>query len=308
MRWFGWFRRGGRGRKRAEASVVAEDRRFRRIEGRRYVRGSPYLLPKDDAEIHRLDFQHYMLRYALRSNYVAPVGQPHDILDVGTGTSRWALEMALAFPTANVMSIDLVEPPVDADVGKKKRPDVRPPNYSFVTANVLEGLPFPGMSFDFVHQRLLVGAIPAVRWPEVIGELARVTRPGGWVELVEAAPTPNVGPALQALWNWLVVACDRRGLDAQVGPKIGDMLKAAGLQSVSYQEVDLPIGRYGGRLGTLSETNLISFLTSVRGLVLSYELTTAEQFDAAMAAARKEIARGRFIWPYFVAYGQRPLA
>src|SRR5260221_6576571 len=116
MRWFGWFRRRAPAND-AQSRVVAEDRRFRLIGGRRYVRGSPYLLPKDDAEIHRLDFQHYMLHSALRSNYLAPIGQPRDILDVGTGTGRWALEMALAFPAANVVGVDLVAPPVDAEAG-----------------------------------------------------------------------------------------------------------------------------------------------------------------------------------------------
>ncbi|MFI5274463.1 MAG: class I SAM-dependent methyltransferase [Ktedonobacterales bacterium] len=286
---------------------MAEDHRFRLVGGRRYVRGSPYLLPKDDGEMHRLDFQHYMLRYALRSNYVAPISQPHDILDVGTGTSRWALEMALAFPAANVIGVDLVAPPVDSTTTKGKQADLRTENYAFVTANILERLPFPGMSFDFVHQRLLVGALPADRWPEVIAEIVRVTRPGGWVELVEAAPALGNGPALQALTEWLVVACEKRGLDAVVGPKIGTMLQATGLQGVNYQQADLPVGRHGGRLGTLTETNLISFLTSIRGLVLSYGLTDGQHFDAALAAAQKEIARGGVIWPYFVAYGQRPI-
>jgi ubiquinone/menaquinone biosynthesis C-methylase UbiE len=309
MRLFGWFRPRGQAMA-TRSSIVTEDRRFRLIGGRRYVRGSPYLLPKDDAEIHRLDFQHYMLRYALRSNYLAPIGQPRDILDAGTGTGRWATEMAQTFPTANVVGVDLVTAAVDTDAEKQmqKGLDIRPDNYTFVTANILERLPFPGMSFDFVHQRLLVGAIPAVRWPDDIMELVRVTRPGGWVELVEAAPPPGGGPALQALSTWLVRACEKRGLDAVVGPRIGEMLQAAGLEAVRYQEADLPIGLYGGRLGTLTETNLISFYTSIRGLVLMYELTTGEQFDAALAEARREIAQGRWIWPYFVAFGQRPSA
>jgi 2-polyprenyl-3-methyl-5-hydroxy-6-metoxy-1,4-benzoquinol methylase len=110
----------GRASTGAQSQGAGEDRRFRQIGGRRYVRGSPYLLPKDDAEINRLDFQHYMLRFALRNNYLAPLGQPRDILDVGTGTGRWALEMALAFPGANVVGIDLVAPPVDAEAGTKR--------------------------------------------------------------------------------------------------------------------------------------------------------------------------------------------
>jgi hypothetical protein len=57
----------------------------------------------------------------------------------------------------------------------------------------------------------------------------------------------------------------------------------------------------------MSETNLISFLTSIRALALAYGITNAQTFDDALSAARFEIQRGRFIWPYFVAYGQRPL-
>src|SRR5262249_51801752 len=148
----------------------------------------------------------------------------------------------------------------------------------------------------------LVGAIPAVRWEEVVEELVRVTRPGGWVELVEAEPPLHGGPALTALYEWLVTACERRGLDAVVGPKIGGMLQSAGLQAVSYQEEDIPTGRYGGRLGALAETNLISFLTSIRGLVLSYGLADVQQFDGCLEAARGEMARGRVVWPYFLAH------
>lgn len=297
MRLFGWLR------KQKPESGDDDASQFRFIGGRRYVVGTPYLLPKDDAEINRLDFQHYMLRFALRGNYAAPIEAPHDILDVGTGTARWAVEMAQYFPEANIFGVDLVEPPVDTG----NRPDIRPSNYVFVAANALEGLPFPDESFDFVHQRLLVGALPAAGWPRDVQELARLTRPGGWVELVEAAPVPSGGPALAQLMEWLVVACDRRGLDALVGPKIGGLLTNVGLVAVRYHEVPLPVGSYGGHLGRMTETNLISFLTSIRGLVLSYGLTDGLHFDSALAAARDEIAQGRYVWPYFVTYGQKPL-
>lgn len=293
-----WFRRS-----RGSSGTIEAATPFRILGGRRFLQGTPYLLPKDDAEINRLDFQHYMLRAALHGNYAAPIRAPADILDVGSGTGRWPIEMALEFRSANVAGVDLVAPPPDAGT----RPDIRPENYVFVPGNVLEGLPFPPASFDFVHQRLLVGALPAARWPDVVGELVRVTRPGGWVELVEAAPVPDGGPALSALSGWLVEVCVRRELDPQVGPKIGDLVRGAGLRATHFREMRIPVGRWGGRLGVMSETNLISFLTSIRALALAYGITNAQTFDDALSAARFEIQRGRFIWPYYVAYGQRAL-
>jgi hypothetical protein len=42
------------------------------------------------------------------------------------------------------------------------------------------------------------------------------------------------------------------------------------------------------------------------GRLIATQTTTAGNFEATMQAARREIAQGRHIWPYFLAYGQRP--
>ena len=60
---------------------------------------------------------------------------------------------------------------------------VKPKNFTFVQANLLNGLPFADDSFDFVFQRLLVGAIPKNKWPFIINELTRVLKPGGYLEV-----------------------------------------------------------------------------------------------------------------------------
>ena len=43
----------------------------RPLDDRRRLKEAPYVLPSDDKEINRLDFQHYMLRYTLRGNFAA---------------------------------------------------------------------------------------------------------------------------------------------------------------------------------------------------------------------------------------------
>ena len=59
----------------------------------------------------------------------------------------------------------------------------QPENFTFIQANLLDGLSFEDDTFDFVFQRLLVGSIPKDKWPLVINELTRVLKPGGYLEV-----------------------------------------------------------------------------------------------------------------------------
>lgn len=167
------------------------------IAGRRHLTGVPYALPKDLSEIKRLDFQHYIYRQILHGNFLVPLTNPRAILDVGCGTGIWGKEMAQQFPTTQAYGLDLEN---------LKESGTLPPNYQFAQGNLLEELPFAHNTFDFVHQRLiLASAIPLARWSDVLKELLRVTRPGGWLELpemgVEVQPlgTMNLTNALSGL-------------------------------------------------------------------------------------------------------------
>src|SRR5262245_40784850 len=77
-------------------------------DSRRYLEGSDYQLPKDEAEDDRLDFQHHALFHAIGTHYVAPISPPlRLVLDVGTGTGIWARDIACLHPAAMVIGIDL---------------------------------------------------------------------------------------------------------------------------------------------------------------------------------------------------------
>ena len=61
------------------------------------------------SELDRLDLTHQMLRVTMRNTlHFAPVdGKFARILDVGTGTGIWAIEMADDYPDAEIIGIDL---------------------------------------------------------------------------------------------------------------------------------------------------------------------------------------------------------
>ncbi len=304
MRWFGWVRRG----RKSSAAAVADGSSTVVQGGRERIVGVPYTLPRDIEETNRLDFQHYILRFAFQGNYAAPISQPASILDVGTGTGRWAIEMAQTFPQARVIGMDVVQPAVDEAAERSTGLDLRPSNYQFMAGNVLEGLPFPDASFDFVHQRLIFLGVPKDRWPFVISELVRVTRPGGWVELVETTAPRDGGPAVDMLFTWGSQLVASRGVDSNMGTKIGPMLQqTAGMTNVSAREVAVPFGAWGDRIGRMLATDLLTAVQGVGGLVAAQGLATQEQFDQTLATARADANSTHFhcVAPFYIAFGQR---
>ncbi len=299
-----WFRR------RPFPSRVTEPsqkRRFAWLGGRRYLAELPYMLPKDEGEISRLDFQHFLLRQAFQGNYLAPIVRPISILDSGCGTGRWAMEMAAQFSYANVVGLDLAPPSADERTSLGHGLDRRPDNYTYVQGNIFDGLPFADGSFEFVHQRLLYAAIPADRWPGVVRELARVTTPGGWVELVEGGMVIGEGDALRSLTQWGSDACARRGIDLQVGKQIDTLLQRVGLQRVTMRQVTLPVGPHGGHLGQMVATDLLAIFQTLRGPVVAAGIVDEATYERAVAGLRDEIHACRYVWPFYGAYGQRPL-
>jgi len=261
---------------------------------------TPYLFPRHPDEVDRLDLQHFALREALGANFLAPVESPVRVLDVGTGTGQWGFEVGHRFPGALVVGFDLVR-------GKPNPPS----GYRHVRGNLLQGLPFRDDVFDFVHQRLLVAGIPVAAWPEAVGELVRVTRPGGWIELVEGLLTRGrrLGPAGEQLAELI----HRRlmgplGLDTagSVLDVLDEHLRRAGLERVTRREIELPVGEWGGRVGSFLATD---FRAAGQRLCEVLRRKSTEQAEEAAELLRQtvdEFERHHTTWPVVIVYGRRP--
>lgn len=247
-------------------------------EGRRHRGDAPYLLPKDGPELQRLDYQHFLLRHVLQGHCFAPV---HDllrkggyVLDVGCGTSRWALEIATSYPQTQVIGFDLEE---------VSHTSPTPPNYRFYGGNLLHGLPFAAHAFQYVHQRCLVAAIPLEQWPVVVRELKRVTAPGGWIELVEMGNTfHHVGPATRQILTWWAEIAASKGMDASKMAQISAWLQQAGLNHVKAETRILAVGSWGGRLGNLLAQELLAGWPALRPLAQSQLGVPPDLFNTMM--------------------------
>lgn len=92
----------------------------------------------------RLDRLHIVFRSVLKRNVFVPISaKPRQILDVGTGSGAWCIEVADQYPGAHVVGIDLS--PIHATKV--------PLNCEFVVADLNAGLDFDDASLDLVQSR-----------------------------------------------------------------------------------------------------------------------------------------------------------
>jgi SAM-dependent methyltransferase len=257
-----------------------------------------YLFPRHPEEVDRLDLQHFALREALGANFLAPVEGPSRVLDVGTGTGQWGFEVGHQFPGALVVGFDLVR-------GKPGAP----PGYRHVRGNLLQGLPFRDGVFDLIHQRLLTWGIPVDAWPEVVRELVRVTRPGGWVELTEI-PTElrRAGPSTERLFALFLRLAAPLGLDAEgvVFRSLDGYLRQAGLEEITRREMELPVGEWGGRVGSFLATDFRAAGARICEVLRARSGALAEEAEALLRRSLEEWEHHRAVWPVAVVYGRKP--
>ena len=65
-------------------------------------------MPNDESEQDRLDLSHQIFKITMGDKlYLAPIGNPARVLDIGTGTGIWAIEMGDNFPDSDIIGTDL---------------------------------------------------------------------------------------------------------------------------------------------------------------------------------------------------------
>lgn len=110
----------------------------------------------------------------LKQNY--PDFSPKRILDMGCGVGHNTLPLAMAFPDAEVIGIDIGAPMLR--YGHARAVALGIPNVQFWQANA-EELPFDAESFDWVQTTMFLHETSMKAMFRIVNELYRVLRPGG---------------------------------------------------------------------------------------------------------------------------------
>ena len=139
-----------------------------------------YGLPMDEAELDRNDLQHAKFTRLLDGLHQVPIEDDvQNILDLGTGTGIWAIDMADAYPSANVVGVDIA-PTQFSWV---------PPNCQFEIDDMEGDWVRTPESYDFIHCREMLLAIR--NWSRLLEQCHTHLKPGGWLELGCTVPQPS---------------------------------------------------------------------------------------------------------------------
>ncbi|OLN85908.1 hypothetical protein CCHL11_05342 [Colletotrichum chlorophyti] len=174
---------------------------FPRYFGRTYhaYRAGSYVFPNDPAEQERLDLQSLALTELFSGRlHFAPIaedGPPRRVLDVGTGTGAWAMDIGDMYPEARIIGVDLS--PIQSNAV--------PPNVHFYIEDAAQPWAWPD-PFDYIHTRVLLGSFGDFK-NEVIQQAYDSLRPGGWLESqdfnVEAVSDDDTLAPDSALCRWV---------------------------------------------------------------------------------------------------------
>ncbi|RSM04357.1 hypothetical protein CDV31_010059 [Fusarium ambrosium] len=149
---------------------------YRNLHGRTFQNSktTEYWGPNDDRQNNGLDIaHHFMVMLKNDRLFDAPVTHMSKVLDVGTGTGIWAIDMADAYPETEIIGTDI----------SAIQPNWVPPNCAFHIEDAQLEWTFRPESFDFIHIRALYGSISD--WGELYRQAYAALAPGGWIENME---------------------------------------------------------------------------------------------------------------------------
>ncbi|KAF5559592.1 TAM domain-containing protein [Fusarium phyllophilum] len=222
------------------SSLASSVRDYQFENSRRYhkFKQGLYQFPNDLPEQEREDMKHTVAVHLLGGKlHNAPLDHPQKILDIGTGTGSWAIDMGDEYPSAEVIGIDLspIQPPWV------------PPNVRFLVDDAEAPWLYSENSIDLVHLRNMSTAIKD--WPALLGQIYRALKPGGWIELPEfrwvygcddGTLRPDFTPP-QMVAN-IRAALAKSGIEMHAAEKNPDRLHDAGFVNIRHEIKKVPVG------------------------------------------------------------------
>ncbi|UNI16715.1 hypothetical protein JDV02_003128 [Purpureocillium takamizusanense] len=203
-----------------------------------------YPFPIDAEELDDLDLAHHFLREACRGSLFSSPLDPNDglrVLDLGTGTGIWPVELAEEYPNIVVQGVDF----------NRIQPLRIPRNMLLLELDIEQDWDAIGHGWDLIHVRTMLGSIH--NWKDLYCRAFKHLKPLGYLEHVEIDWVPRshgrplIGTALDVWADAILTAMDKRGRSMRVDPaRTRHQLWAAGFTDITESATRICFSGWSG--------------------------------------------------------------
>ncbi|ATY58261.1 SAM dependent methyltransferase [Cordyceps militaris] len=281
---------------------------YRTLHGRTYPNSisTQYWCPNDETQNTGLDIAHQFITKLLSGClFKAPLLKPPaKVLDVGTGTGIWAIDMADTYPSSVIIGTDIS--PI--------QPLWVPPNCFFQIEDVQLEWTHASATFDFIHIRAMYGSISD--WSDLYRQAYEALMPGGWIENLEftlhlRSDLPEVKDDPDHIFKrWaaaLYEAGDHMHRTLRIGNNgtIAKLLRDAGFLDIVQSYYQVPVGGWSSdpvckQIGLFNlafmELSLEGFALFLLKEIMGWEYVKIQVFIIEMRTAM----RTSKICPYYL--------
>lgn len=232
------------------------------------------------------------------------------ILDLGCGPGQWVLDVAFAYPNADVAGIDISDIMVKYADARARSQGLS--NTSFGMMDITAPLDFSENAFDLINGRLIAFLTPE-QWTNLLEEGTRILRPGGVLRLTEN-DVVCTSPATDTLFSlfYRAMARARQSFSASgrvlgITSRLTSLLRKGGYENVQYRSSALDFSTGSEAHEVISDVVYVMF-TLMKPFLVGTGVANPEEIDQLLNQMQIEIHADDFCAVMFLltAWGEKP--
>lgn len=266
-----------------------------------------------------LQFQHKLflreMKGALLPDKIPP-DEIETVMDFICGPGSWCIDFSKKYPEKQIVGVDINHTIIG--LARENAEPLRSKNLQFQVIDRARALPFEDETFDLIHLQNGTSLFTLKQWPEIMSEMARLLKPGGWLNLVDFEMGPASQPAIDRVLTFLgqiLARMDRStapdGKSLFTGSTLGPhRMSQLFFTDIGYQLYPVDLGGWNNPVGraylawSVVRPEMISYLAERTGIA------SAEELHVLLYEVQRELRQIGFcgVGMLLSSFGRKPLS
>lgn len=151
-----------------------------------------------------LQFQHKLFLREMKGKLLPsqiPLDETQLIMDFICGPGSWCIDFSKQYPSKQTYGVDINRTIIG--YARENAAQLNSGNLEFIVVDRNRSLPFPDNYFDLIHLQNGTILFTVDQWSEIMAEMTRLLKPGGWLNLVDFEMGPASQPAIDRALTFL---------------------------------------------------------------------------------------------------------